>query len=126
MQFVVDESTGVAVVEYLRDAGHDVVAVSEVMPQSDDRDIMTEAAAAARILITNDKDFGELAFRSGQTFHGVLFLRLHDESPTNRVRVVRTVMENYQNRLSGNFIVASEGGIRVRPTLSLVKSRQTG
>jgi predicted nuclease of predicted toxin-antitoxin system len=126
MQFVVDESTGVAVIEYLRNAGHDVVAVCEVMPQGDDRDIMTEAAAAARILITNDKDFGELAFRSGQTYHGVLFLRLHDESPINRVRVVRSVMENYQNRLSGNFVVASEGGIRIRPSLSLVKSKQTG
>jgi len=126
MQFVVDESTGVAVVEYLRGAGHDVVAVSETMPQGDDCDIMAEAATAARILITNDKDFGELAFRSGQTYHGVLFLRLHDESSANRVRVVRAVMENYQNRLSGNFVVASEGGMRIRPTLKLVKSSQTG
>jgi predicted nuclease of predicted toxin-antitoxin system len=126
MKFVVDESTGVAVVEYLRDAGHDVVAVSEAMPQGDDRDIMAEAATTTRILITNDKDFGELAFRSGQTHHGVLLLRLHDESPTNRIRVVRAVMENYQNRLSGNFVVASEGNVRIRPILKLVKSSQPG
>jgi len=64
MQFVVDESAGVAGVEYLRGAGHDVLAIAEIMPQADERDILT-LASEKRILVTNDKDFGELVFRSG-------------------------------------------------------------
>ena len=40
MRFIVDECTGVAVVEYLRSAGHDVLAVAEAMPQARDRDIL--------------------------------------------------------------------------------------
>jgi predicted nuclease of predicted toxin-antitoxin system len=63
MQFVVDESTGSAVVDYLRSLGHDVLAVAEAMPQADDSDILDQAAIEERILITNDKDFGELVFR---------------------------------------------------------------
>jgi len=55
MQFVVDESAGVAVVEYLRDAGHDVLAVAEIMPQADDRDILALAAREKRILVTNER-----------------------------------------------------------------------
>jgi predicted nuclease of predicted toxin-antitoxin system len=66
MRFLVDESTGAAVVEYLRRSGHDVLAVAETMRQEEDPPILTLAFDEARILITNDKDFGELIFRTGK------------------------------------------------------------
>ncbi len=81
MRFIVDKSTGQAVVQYLRDAGHDVQAVAEVMLQATDIDILKHAAAEDRIVITNDKDFGELVFRSGQAHAGVVLLCLQDELP---------------------------------------------
>jgi uncharacterized protein (DUF433 family)/predicted nuclease of predicted toxin-antitoxin system len=115
MPFVVDESAGVAVVGYLRTAGHDVVAVAEAMPQADDHAILSRAMSEGRILVTNDKDFGELVFRRGQGHHGVVLLRLHDESSANRVRIMRQVLERYANRLSGNFTVATETSFRIRP-----------
>jgi len=114
MQFIVDESTGMAVIEYLRAAGHRVLAISETMPQAVDKEILARAASENRILITNDKDFGELVFRSGQVHHGVLLLRLRDESAANRVNVVKSVLENYADRLAGNFVVATEKGVRIR------------
>ena len=43
MQFIVDESTGAAVLEYLRSVGHDVLAVAETMPQAEDQDILARA-----------------------------------------------------------------------------------
>ena len=110
-----DESTGIAVVKYLRSAGHDVLAVAEAMPQADDWDILARTIAEGRILVTNDKDFGELIFRSGQDLHGTLLLRLHDESPTNRVRVIKTILEQYADRLTGHFTVVTESGVRIRP-----------
>jgi len=75
MECIVVESTGQAVVEYLRTAGHDVLAVAEAMPQADDGDILARAESEARILITNDKDFGALVFRSGQAHQGVVLRR---------------------------------------------------
>ena len=115
MQFIIDESTGAAVVEYLRGAGHDVLAVAEIMRQADDPDILTLALSESRILITNDKDFGDLVFRSGKAHHGVLLLRLRNESPTNRVRVVTLVLKRYADRLAGHFVVATESAVRIRP-----------
>jgi len=119
MRFIVDESAGVAVVEYLRSAGHDVLAVAEVMRQADDQDILARASSEARILITNDKDFGELVFRSNRATHGVVLLRLYDECAANRVRVVKGVLAEHANRLTGHFTVATEAGVRIRPTPSL-------
>jgi predicted nuclease of predicted toxin-antitoxin system len=115
MKFLVDESTGSAVTEYLRSTGHDVLSVAEAIPQADDSDILARAVGEGRIIVTNDKDFGELIFRSGQAHHGVLLLRLHDESSTNRVRVVKSVLEQYLDRLVGCFTVATEVGVRIRP-----------
>ena len=115
MKFIVDESTGAAVVEYLRRAGHDVLAVAEVMPQADDRGILIRATSEERILVTNDKDFGELVFRNRQTYIGVVLLRLHDESPTSRVNVMKAVLEQHADRLAGHFAVATEATVRIRP-----------
>jgi predicted nuclease of predicted toxin-antitoxin system len=119
MQFIVDESTGAAVVEYLRAAGHDVLAVAEVMPQAEDQAILTRAEDEARTLVTNDKDFGELVFRSGHGHHGVVLLRLHDESPANRVRVMKAILGQYLDRLPAHFTVATEGRVRIRPARRL-------
>jgi predicted nuclease of predicted toxin-antitoxin system len=115
VQFIVDESTGAAVVEVLRSAGHDVLAVAETMPRADDSEILARAAGEGRILVTNDKDFGELIFRSDQGRSGVLLLRLRDESATSRVPVVTTVLEQLADRLSGAFTVATDGYVRIRP-----------
>ena len=116
---MVDESTGMAVVNYLRSLGYDVLAVAETIPQADDSDILARASSEGRILVTNDKDFGELAFRVGQVHEGILLLRLQDERPTNCVRVLKAVLEQYAARLPSHFTVATESGVRIRPTRSI-------
>jgi predicted nuclease of predicted toxin-antitoxin system len=80
---------------------------------------LARAESEARILITNDKDFGALVFRSGQAHQGVVLLRLRDETPANRVRVLKAVLEQYADRLVGRFTVATEGRIRMRPASEL-------
>ena len=115
MRFLVDESAGVAVVGYLRSAGHDVLAVAETMPQADDPDILARAESENRVLVTNDKDFGELVFRDGQAHGGIVLLRLQDESSVNRVRVVKALLEQHADRLAGHFVVATERSVRIRP-----------
>lgn len=55
MKFLVDECAGTSIVACLRDEGHDVVAVAEVMPQADDAGILNHAVSEARILGTNVK-----------------------------------------------------------------------
>lgn len=66
MRFLIDESAGIGVTEYLRTAGHDVLAVAELSPEIDDEIVLAWAVRETRILVTNDKDFGELVFRSAQ------------------------------------------------------------
>jgi predicted nuclease of predicted toxin-antitoxin system len=116
MQFLVDESAGSAVAAHLSGLGHDVLSVAQAMPQADDVTILARAARESRIVVTNDKDFGELIFRSGQAHTGVVLLRLRDESSANRVRVMQAVLDQCGNTLPNQFVVASETQIRIRGT----------
>jgi len=116
MNFIVDESTGAAVVTFLRTAGHDVLAVAEDMPQANDRDILARAVQDHRVLVTNDKDFGELVVRSGQPHRGVLLLRPRDESSTSRIAVMQAVLNQWADQLIDHFVVATQAGVRIRPS----------
>lgn len=70
--FLIDVGVGKAVEEWIRSEGYDVLPVREIDPSMQDIDILSLAVAEQRILITMDKDFGELVYRSGQPHAGVL------------------------------------------------------
>src|SRR5205823_14341450 len=62
VRLVADESCDFTLVVGLRAAGHDVVAITETMSGADDEQVMALAAAERRLLLTEDKDFGQLVF----------------------------------------------------------------
>lgn len=114
-KFLVDESTGVKVVHALRIEGFDVQSVFESFPGISDTQIIQYAYNDGRIIITNDKDFGELIYRKQMPAVGVILLRLKDESSENKIKIVLEVIDKYITRLKSNFIVATENNIRIRP-----------
>ena len=79
MKFLVDECTGPAVARWLEQRGHDAFSVYDQARGIDDNRIIEIAQAEERILITNDRGFGEKVFRERRPHHGVVFLRLANE-----------------------------------------------
>jgi predicted nuclease of predicted toxin-antitoxin system len=65
------------------------------------------------ILVTNDKDFGELVFRMRKPHKGVILLRLEDERSENKIAVLQRVLESYSDKLVNNFIIVTEKTIRI-------------
>jgi predicted nuclease of predicted toxin-antitoxin system len=66
VRFLADESCDYGVVRALRAAGYDVHAVSEVSPRADDTEVIAAAAREERIVLTEDRDFGQLVYAHGQ------------------------------------------------------------
>jgi len=113
MQFMVDECTGPAVAQWLRDQGYDVYSIFEQSRGMNDDDIVEKAYAENRLLITNDKDFGEKIFRDKKPHKGIILLRLDDERAKSKISVLKRLIENYSDKLNHNFVVATEKRIRI-------------
>ena len=75
MRFLADESADFAAVRALRAAGHDVAAAAEIAPRADDADVIDLSVAEKRILLTEDKDFGQLVYAHGKKTVGVVLIR---------------------------------------------------
>jgi predicted nuclease of predicted toxin-antitoxin system len=75
MRFVADEGCDFSVVRALRAAGHDVTAILEISPRAEDTAIIDLAVREQCVLLTEDKDFGELVYTNARTASGVILIR---------------------------------------------------
>lgn len=114
-KLLANENVASTVVAALRDDGHDVTWIREVGPGSTDEAVLALALAEDRVLLTFDKDFGELAFRLGRAATpGVILLRPRLRSPDYLVRFARAVFAQGHD-WAGHFAVAEEGRLRLVP-----------
>jgi predicted nuclease of predicted toxin-antitoxin system len=66
VRWLVDECVDAALAARLREAGHDVVYMSDVAPRAPDAEVIERAHGEDRLLLTEDKDFGDLVFRQAK------------------------------------------------------------
>jgi len=112
MRFLVDESTGPTVSEWLHEQGHEVFSVYDMERGMDDDSIVQKAFNEGWILITNDKDFGEQVYRERKPHHGIVLLRLEDERTPSKIKVLQSLLDAYADRLPDHFVVVTEKSVR--------------
>lgn len=115
MKFHANENIEGEVVEFLRSLGHDVAYAAETQPRASDDEILASATAERRVLITHDKDFGELCFRKRQPASGVILIRSREQAAPARVRLLQELLSANPGPIEGAFTVLSERGIRRHP-----------
>jgi predicted nuclease of predicted toxin-antitoxin system len=102
-------------VEALRTCGHDVAWVRADAPGSSDRQVLDRAVAEDRLLISFDKDFGELAFRAGLPAScGIVLFRIRLATPGQVAQRAVAALES-RTDWAGHFAVGLDD--RVRMTL---------
>ena len=114
MRILIDVGVGKAVEEWLRKQGYDVLAVRDLDPRLPDSVILHRAVIEQRLVITMDKDFGELVYQSGQPHAGVLLLRLEEADSRKKVSIVKKIFTRYVQQLVGSFSVYQRGRLRIR------------
>ena len=95
MNFLADESVDRQIVDSLRQRGHDVLYVAEMEPGISDDAVLDLANQEGALLLTADKDFGELVFRLGRFAPGVILLRLAGLSALSKGGVVATAITQH-------------------------------
>jgi predicted nuclease of predicted toxin-antitoxin system len=114
MKFLADESVDRQVVDQLRMDGHEVWYVSEMEPGIPDDLVLSRANQEMAILVTADKDFGELVFRQKRISMGVILTRLAGLSPGQKAELVSAAISQHIPELENAFTVIVPGSIRIR------------
>jgi predicted nuclease of predicted toxin-antitoxin system len=114
MNLLADESIDKPIVDRLRQDGHNVLYIAELDPSIDDDTVLHRANQNGALLITADKDFGELVFRQGRVHAGVVLVRLAGLSSQAKARIVSTIFANRGHELLNAFSVISPGRVRIR------------
>jgi predicted nuclease of predicted toxin-antitoxin system len=113
MRFLADESLDFAAVRALRAAGHDVLAVQEIIRGASDREVIALAAEDKRVLLTEDKDFGWLVFVSVENSAGVVLVRWPTSARSRLGQDVVRLVEQHGHSLAGTFVVLEPGQVRL-------------
>ncbi len=114
LKFLVDNSTGKKLANALKDEKYDVIYAGDILPDAEDKDILERSEKDNRILITNDKDFGEIIFRYGKPSSGVILLRLKIDFPQYRAKILMALIKRLGPKLKKKFIVVSEDKFRIK------------
>ncbi len=114
MILLADENVEQQIVAHLRKAGHDVYSVLEMEPSIDDDVVLARTNEFNAVLITGDKDFGEMVYRQGLVHAGVILVRLAGVHPQTKGRIVSAVVGEREAELFNSFTVISPGLVRIR------------
>jgi len=116
MNLVADESVDRQIVERLRDEGHEILYIAEVEPSVSDSVVFDRANERFSLLLTGDKDFGEIVFRDNSlSSGGVVLLRLAGLSSEKKAEIVSDAFRDHEEEFANRFSVVAPGKIRIRP-----------
>lgn len=118
MNLLADESVERQIVERLRLDGQEVLYVAEMEPGIEDEVVLERANEKLALLVTGDKDFGELVFRDRRlATGGVILIRLAGLMAQTKAEIVSAAISKHEAELAGHFSVISPGRVRIRSTL---------
>jgi len=117
LRWLADECVDAGLVMHLRSDGHDVTYVAEDAAGMPDTDVLSHAEGQHRLLLTEDKDFGDLVFRLRRAVPGLLLLRIAPNDRHLKWARLSTAIEQFGTGLFGRYLVVEKGRLRSRPLL---------
>lgn len=117
MRLVADENLSLRIIDRLRQDGHEVYSIYESNRGLKNGQVLALANQRQSVLITEDKDFGELLQREGRTAIGVLLVRLPGKTVPleQKVEIVARTIDQYGPQLEGALTIIKPEGVRSRP-----------
>ena len=114
MNFLADENLDAQIVTRLRQDGYTVLYVVELDSGISDDEVLDMGNLNNCLLITADKDFGELVFRMKRVTEGVILVRLAGISPDEKARIISSIINKHSSQLLNAFTVVSPSSTRIR------------
>ena len=107
-------------IRLLRNAGNNVASVIDDTPGAKDRDVLKRAHAENRIVLTFDRDYGELIYKHKLLApDGVVYFRFNPSTPEEPAKILLDILKSGKTPLSGKFTIVERGRVRQRPILKI-------
>ncbi len=113
IKFIIDVGVGRSIEEWLSE-NFIIVSIASINPEMPDREILELAYKEDAIIITMDKDFGELVFKDHTSHKGVLLLRLEDAVAEEKLAAIQNIFPEHLQNLKNNFSVYQNGKLRIK------------
>lgn len=115
IKFLADVNIEKPIIDYLLTNGYDVKWVPDYNCQMTDEELLYLANTEKRILITNDKDFGELTFLQKRLSYGIILLRIKGQRVDEKVSLLEVLLKKHEDKLYKHFIIITRFKIKFRP-----------
>ena len=115
IKFLADVNVEKSVVEYLLEKKYDTKWIPEYNCEMLDDELLHWANIENRVIITNDKDFGELIFLQKKISTGIILFRVREQRAENKVNLIKHLLENFSEKILNHFIVITGEKIRIIP-----------
>jgi predicted nuclease of predicted toxin-antitoxin system len=119
VRWLIDECVDAGLVALLREGGHDAVYMSDVAPRATDTEVMSRADRENRIVLTEDKDFGDLVFRQAKPVPGIVLLRIDSSRRLRKGPRLLAAIHQFDDTLFGCYTVIEDARFRSRPLRSV-------
>lgn len=113
-KILADESVDFRIVRSLREDNYEVEAIIELYPGIRDDEVLALANEIDAILLTEDKDFGELTYRLRKPNKGILLFRMGGEAIDTKIRILKEVLQEYGEKLGDKFTVVTVTKVRIK------------
>ena len=120
IKFLADANIARRMVDCLLGFGFDVKWIPDYNCEMDDAALLTMANNEKRILITNDKDFGELVFLRKQNSIGIILIRVKGQDTKEKVELVEKLILNYKEKIPNHFSLITKTKFRFIPLEGIV------
>ena len=114
IDFIVDAGVGKTIETWLLSEGFSVFSVITLSPDMSDLEIIALASEYNSVIITMDKDFGELVYNQKKEHRGILLLRLEDAVAEEKLACIQNIIPSHVDDFKNKFSVYQNGKLRTR------------
>jgi predicted nuclease of predicted toxin-antitoxin system len=123
IKFLANVNVEKPIVDFLTKKGFDIKWITNIDKRISDVQVCEIANNEKRIVVTNDKDFGEIAFFQRKISFGVILLRIKGQDPSEKIALLSKLLDKYHEKIPNHFVVVTREKFRFIP-LEVIKQNE--
>ncbi len=115
IKFLANVNVEKPLIDFLIEKGFDIKWVTNIDKRMPDDRVCEIANSEQRVIITNDKDFGEIVFYQKKIVYGIILLRVTGQNSSEKIILLKELLENYMDKITNHFVVLTKKKLRFIP-----------